>query len=148
MALQGERFPVPAMEGIPWATLSGPLNQSRVALLTTGGIYVEGQEPYDLDVQGGDYSFREIPRDTPIGDLRVKHRGYDIAGPEADMNCVFPLERLLEMESEGMIGELAPTGYSFMGLINNIPGLTEETAPEVARRLKQEGVKAALITAT
>jgi hypothetical protein len=35
-----------------------------------------------------------------------------------------------------------------MGLINNVPGLTEKTAPEVARRLQQEGVDAALITAT
>ncbi|MDP6495355.1 MAG: hypothetical protein QGI09_08075, partial [Dehalococcoidia bacterium] len=33
------------VEDIPWAPVSKPLNQSRVALLTTGGIYVAGQEP-------------------------------------------------------------------------------------------------------
>ncbi|MDA0987885.1 MAG: glycine/sarcosine/betaine reductase selenoprotein B family protein [Chloroflexi bacterium] len=85
----------------------------------------------------------------PVDQLRVKHRGYDISGPEADMNCVFPLQRLLEMEAEGKIGELAPTAYSFMGLISaNTNALMEETAPEVARRLKQAGVDAAFITAT
>ena len=48
----------------------------------------------------------------------MKHRGYDISGPQEDINCVFPMQRLLEMEAEGVIGELAPTAYSFMGLIN------------------------------
>lgn len=139
----------PAVEGVPWAVVVKPINKSRVALVTTGGIYVEGQEPYDLDKQGGDFSFREIPRDVPIDQLRVKHRGYDISGPEADMNCVFPLQRLLEMEAEGEIGEVAPTAYSFMGLINaNTNALMEDTAPEVARRLKQAGVEAVFITAT
>ena len=65
------------------------------------------------------------------------------------MNCVFPLQRLLEMEAEGEIGEVAPTAYSFMGLINaNTNALMEDTAPEVARRLKQAGVEAVFITAT
>jgi D-proline reductase (dithiol) PrdB len=139
----------PTVEGIPWAAVGKPLNKSRIALVTTGGIYVEGQEPYDLDKQGGDFSFREISKDTSIDQLRVNHRGYDISGPEADMNCVFPLERLLEMETEGAIGELAPIAYSFMGLINaNTNSLVEYTAPEVARRLKQAEVDAVFITAT
>jgi D-proline reductase (dithiol) PrdB len=137
------------VEGIPWSGVSKPLNKSRIALVTTGGIYVEGQEPYDLDKQGGDFSFREISRDTPIDQLRVKHRGYDISGPEVDMNCVFPLQRLLEMEAEGAIGEMASTAYSFMGLINaNTNCLIEDSAPEVARRLKQAAVDAVFITAT
>ncbi len=139
----------PTVEGIPWSSVSKPLNKSRIAIVTTGGIYVEGQEPYDLDKQGGDFSFREISRDTPINQLRVKHRGYDIAGPEADINCVFPLQRLLEMEAEGAIGELASTAYSFMGLINaNTNFLIEDSAPEVARRLRQADVDAVFITAT
>ena len=49
----------PAVEGVPWAVVVKPINKSRVALVTTGGIYVEGQEPYDLDKQGGDFRFPE-----------------------------------------------------------------------------------------
>ena len=136
------------VEDIPWASVVKPLSQSRIALVTTGGIYVEGQEPYDLDREGGDYSFREIPRDTLREHLLVKHRGYDITGPEADINCVYPLDRFREMEDEGVIGELAPMGYSFMGLINNTKGLIEETAPDVARRLQEDRVDVAFVTAT
>lgn len=144
----GSTAAVPAVEGIPWSPVRKPLSESRVALVTTGGIYVEGQEPYDLDKQGGDFSFREIPRDARREDLRVKHRGYDITGPEADINCVYPLHRFQELEADGIIGELASTGYSFMGLINNTAGLMEETAPEVARRLLEAEVDVAFITAT
>ncbi len=149
MAVFSSRASAPTVEGLPWASMDKPLKKSRVALVTTGGIYVDGQDPYDLDKEGGDFSFREIPRDTPAEHLQVRHRGYDISGPQEDINCVFPLQRLLEMEAEGMIGELAPMAYSFMGLINaNTNALMEETAPEVARRLKQDGVDAAFITAT
>ena len=80
--------------------------------------------------------------------MRVKHRGYDTTGPEADINCVYPLHRFRELEAEGIIGELAPTGYSFMGLINNTDGLMEETAPEMARRLREASVDAVFVTAT
>ena len=149
MAVFSSQASAPTLEGIPWASMAKPLHRSRVALVTTGGIYVDGQDPYDLDKKGGDFSFREIPRDTPAEHLQVMHRGYDISGPQEDINCVFPLQRLLEMEAEGIIGELAPSAYSFMGLINaNTGALMEETAPEVARRLKQAGVDAAFITAT
>jgi D-proline reductase (dithiol) PrdB len=149
MEVFNARAASPTVEGIPWASMAKPLHKSRVALVTTGGIYVDSQEPYDLDKQGGDVSFREIPKDTTEEHLQIKHRGYDISGPQEDINCVFPLQRLLEMEAEGLIGELSPTAYSFMGLINaNTSALMEETAPEVARRLKQAGVDAAFITAT
>ena len=31
---------------IPWATFSSPLSSAKIALVTTGGLYVEGQEPF------------------------------------------------------------------------------------------------------
>src|SRR5262249_32271246 len=47
----------------PWATLRRPVRQSRVALISTGGAYIAGeQEPFNTD---GDTSLRVIPNDTP-----------------------------------------------------------------------------------
>ena len=31
---------------ISWATLSSPLSSAKVVLVTSGGLYVEGQEPF------------------------------------------------------------------------------------------------------
>ena len=47
------------------------------------------------------------------------------------------------MESEGKIGEISGTGYSFMGIITDT--LINESAPEVARSLKQDGVDAVFL---
>ena len=45
---------------VPWATLKKPLGQAKIALVTTGGVFVKGQKPYS---ERGQYDYREIPRD-------------------------------------------------------------------------------------
>lgn len=60
----------------------------------------------------------------------------------------FPLDRLHELVQRGVIGSLAPQAYSFMGALRNPRRLLEETGPEGAHRLKDEGVEVVLITPT
>ena len=78
-------------------------------------------------------------------DIRILYHGYDNGSANQDINCVYPLGRFKEMESEGKIGELSGTGYSFMGIINDTETLINESAPEVARSLKQDGVDAVFL---
>ena len=134
----------------PWTPLSIPINKAKFAVVTTGGFYVEGQQPYETDgPEGqGDWSFRPIPKDTPRDRINVTHLHYDLSGPREDINCVFPLDRFVELEREGVIGELAEVNYSFMGYIQRQDLLMSETAPEVARRLKADGVDAVVLTST
>ena len=80
--------------------------------------------------------------------MDVAHIHYDLSGPREDRNCVFPIDRAGEMHAEGLIGSLNDTYYSFMGFIQKPDLLASETAPEVARLLKNDGVDAAVITAT
>ncbi|HBH12227.1 MAG: D-proline reductase (Dithiol) [Clostridiales bacterium 38_11] len=56
-----------------------------------------------------------IPKDTPINHLRVRHGGYDISGVLTDHGTVFPLEILNMLEKQGRIGELSQLVYSFVG---------------------------------
>jgi D-proline reductase (dithiol) PrdB len=128
-----------------FAPLTRPLREATVALVTTGGLYLEGQEPFDVD---GDHSFREIPRDALPGPYGVAHKQYQTQGALEDYNCIFALDRMKEAEAEGRIGRLAETNYAFMGYIPDWEALWQETAPEVARRLKAEGVHAAVIGTT
>lgn len=145
VALTGQFNSMAMPEGdIPWATLSKPLSSAKVALVTTGGLYVEGQEPFER----GDTSYRRIPSDVRKEAIQILHRGYDNGPANQDINCVYPLDRFKEMESEGVIGELSATGYSFMGLINDTETLINESAPEVARALKEDGVDAVFLAST
>ena len=127
-----------------------PIREAKVALVTTGGFYLKTQEPYETDGPEnlGDWSFRAIPRTTPANEMNVTHLHYDLSGPKEDRNCVFPIDRAAELHAEGLIGSLNDTYYSFMGFIQRPEVLASETAPEVARLLKADGVDAAVITAT
>ena len=47
--------------GIPWTPVTKPLSQSVVALVTTAGVHLKSQEPFDMEDPDGDPSFRAIP---------------------------------------------------------------------------------------
>jgi len=134
-----------AFDEAPWTPFKKRLSESKVAVLTTGGIYVEGQEPFNTD---GDWSYREIPLDTPLDQLRVAHTHYDTNGVAEDVDAVLAMHRLLDLEAEGIVGEAQTPTYSFMGFIPDPSGLMEVTGPEVAGRLKEDGVDGVVIGTT
>ncbi len=130
------------------ARLSRPIEQARVALVTTAGFHLPDQEPFDESVRGGDDSFRIIPADADVSQLRSSHRSdaFDHAGIEADPNVALPLERLRELAAEGRIGGVAPRHLSFMGSITAPARLIRQTAPQAAELLRADGVEAVVLT--
>lgn len=132
---------------VPWSPLRQPLSQSRVALVTSAGFVLPGQEPFDGTVRGGDTSFRVIPGDAIVADLIDGQRSesFDHGGLRADPNLAFPLDRLRELVVRGRIGRVAPRHLSYMGSITAPGRLIRETAAEGARMLVQDQVDAALL---
>ena len=145
IGLQFDALPIPDQGAIPWAPVTKSLNESKIALVTTGGVYLEGQTPYS---ERDDISYREIDRDAPHESFNIWHPGYDNGPANQDINCIFPIDRFKELESEGVIGSLAQTHYSFMGLIHNTEGLSNESASDVASKLKEDGVDAVFLAST
>jgi D-proline reductase (dithiol) PrdB len=133
---------------IPWTPVRKPVAESTIALVTTAGVHLKSQEPFDMEDQHGDPSFRDIPADTPRADLMITHKYYDHSLADRDINVVLPLDRMRELAAERRIGGIAPRAYGFMGHIDgpHVTTLIERTAPEVARRLKTDGVDAAVLT--
>jgi len=137
-----------ACEGIPWAPFSKPLKASVVAIVTTAGLHLKGQQPFDMSDPDGDPWFRELPSDTPSGGYKITHDYYDHTDADKDLNIVFPIERLKEMERAGAIKAVARLNYGFMGHITgrHVDTLVKKSAPEVAARLKKENADAVLLT--
>ncbi|MFL2627670.1 MAG: glycine/sarcosine/betaine reductase selenoprotein B family protein [Dehalococcoidia bacterium] len=135
---------------IPWANVTKPINESKIALVTTGGFYTSEQKAFETDgpEKLGDWSYRTIDIDIPTSNLNVSHIHYDTTGPKKDPNCVFPLDIFKELEKDGIIGKIANTNYSFMGYIQKPDLLTETTAREVAQNLKADNVDAVVLTST
>lgn len=99
----------------PWTTLSKPLSQSRVGLLSAGGLYVEREDPMWPSAPTRAEAIPRIndfPRAAPVLSVistdtdprrfRVRHRGYDIRGALRDYNVGFPIDRLEELEAESV----------------------------------------------
>jgi D-proline reductase (dithiol) PrdB len=142
----------------PFASMRKPLREATIALFSSGGIYLDDQEPYypaeltyeqairDIRKMFERFpSLRVIPADTPAERLRVGHVAYDIRAAQKDINVIFPLARLRELAQEGTIGALAERNYSYHGL-TNIPRLMQEVAPQWAQMLKDDGVDAVFLT--
>ena len=133
---------------IPWTPVRKPVAESVIALVTTAGVHLKSQEPFDMEDPDGDPSFRRIPTDTPRADLTITHKYYDHSAADRDINVVLPLDRMRELLAEKRIGGIAPFGYGFMGHIHgpHLKCLMERTAPEVAGRLKKDRVDAVVLT--
>ena len=128
--------------------LQNPLSACTVALVTTAGLSLPGQPPFDTTIRVGDSSFREFPGDISPQVLEMHHRSwaFDQTGILRDRNLVMPLDRLREMLAQDTIGAIAPHHYSFMGSIVGPSKLMRESAPEVARRLVADSVDVVLLT--
>lgn len=133
---------------IPWAPLPRPLRECAVALVTTAGVHLRSDPPFDMEDPDGDPSFRVIPSSVGPEVLTITHRYYDHAAADRDINVVLPLDRLRELCVEGEVGAVAPRCYGFMGHIDgpHIATLVDVAAPEVARRLRTDGADAVFVT--
>lgn len=132
----------------PGARLKKPLAEARIAVVTTAGFYRPDQLPFDLSILGGDTSYRVIPAETDLHTLQSAHRSdsFDIRGLAADENLALPLDRLKSLAQQGIIGEVAPRHFSFMGSIVAPGRLIAGTAPQVARMLLDDAVDGVFLT--
>ena len=135
------------IDPVPWSPLRKPLAASKVGIVSTAGLVLPGQPPFDEGVRGGDSSFRVIPSDADLTTLIDTHRSetYDHAGVHSDSNLVLPLDRLRELEHDGRIGSVAGRHLSFMGSITAPGRLTKESAPAAAQLFVEDQVDVALL---
>jgi len=140
-------YPWRRIDPIPWAPPRRPLAESRVALVSSAGLVLPGQERFDDSVRGGDTSFRVLPADTDVSTLIDTHRSgsFDHKGLRRDPNLGFPLDRLRELAAAGRIGEVAPRHLSFMGSITAPGRLIRDSAPAMADLLAEDQVDVALL---
>jgi len=133
--------------GIPWTPLSKPLNECRVAIITTAGVHLKTDEPFDMFDEEGDATYREIPSSSTQKDLMITHDYYEHIDADIDVNIIFPIDRLRELEEEGVVASVAINHYGFMGHIvgSYVSKLIHETAKEVAGKLEADGVDIVVI---
>jgi D-proline reductase (dithiol) PrdB len=125
---------------VPWTPLRKPISDSTVVLISTGGVHLRSDRPFNLN---GDPTFRVIAKGVEPDHLAISHQAYDRSDALKDINLVFPIERLRELEAEHVIGRLAEEHYGF-GLMGSASRLMP-AIKEVARRISESNADLALL---
>ena len=141
----------PAYSEIPWTPVVKPLGESKLALLSTAGLSMKGDEPFDMEGERkkptwGDPSWRRISASARSKNIQANHLHIDTGYIERDINVALPLARLQELVNDGVVGAAAETHYSTMGYQGNDTRVLEnESAPAIAEAMKSEEVDLALL---
>ena len=135
---------------IPWTPLEKPLAECTVALISSGGIALKTDQPFDQECERqhpwcGDHTFRRIPLTARAQDIKLYHLHVDPTFVEQDINCLLPVGRLAELADAGEIGRAAEVHYSFMGYNLQPEALLEQTTPAIIASLQDEGVDAVVL---
>ena len=127
-------------ETAPLHNLSKSVSESTVSFLTSGGISQCAMPAFNPDARN-DHRLDEVDNRADSQDFQIHDSYYDHNDAENDLNCVFPIDRLRELEDNGEIGRVAQRLWSgFMGRIYNRTKLLEESAPAFIEKLKADGV--------
>ncbi len=138
---------------IPWSAMKTSCKDATFALLTSAGISMKTDPEFDMQGEKnnplwGDPSFRTIPKTATTNDVNANHLHVNTRYIKEDINVILPIERFLEFENQGIIGNLAPTHYSFYGFQLDTKFLVDETMPDIISQMKKENVNAVLLTPT
>lgn len=136
---------------VPFASLTKPLTQSRVALITTAAPFKPdaGDQgpwaPYNASAKFTEVYSMPI---EPPPDLRISHLGYDRKHTSAeDINTYFPLERIKKAAAEGRIGELNSRFYG-VPTLRSQRLTTERDAPQILELCREDAIDAAILVPT
>jgi len=141
----------PTHAPIPWTPMRKPLAESKVALLSTAGLSMKGDTPFDMEFERrrptrGDPSWRALRADATSDQIDANHLHIDTSYILRDLNVALPLDRLRECAQRGEIGSVAETHYSIMGYQGNDSSeLVSKSAPEIAARMSSEEVDLAIL---
>jgi len=147
-ATVNERYPgsmITKADLVPLAQLTRPVSASRVTFVSSAGVQLQGTLPFDVVHPVGDYSFRRVPSTAKPADLEIHQLKYPTADAHRDLNVIFPLERLQELAADGVIGELTPNVFSFIGYNMDPERLEWTLAEDIAEAVVADGAEAALL---
>ena len=137
-AFPGEEAPV-------WTPFAKRLSESRLALLSSAGIYLKASQlTFDLDreqehPEWGDPTWRSIPATARPEDIAVAHLHINDEDLLADPEIALPMRGLDELAREGVVGGAVANHVAVMGYQDRrLEDWHGTTAGEIAAHLRNE----------
>ena len=136
------QLPCPEFEN-PAFNTPKPLSECRVAVVTSAALH----HPEDDAFEAQDTSFRVI--DAARRDVQLGHwsPNFDRSGFAADINVVWPIDRLQELAEQGVIGSVAPRHLAFAGNQDEtMTSIRLDSGPQAAKLLQDDEVDVVVLT--
>jgi D-proline reductase (dithiol) PrdB len=127
---------------VPFTPFKGKLEDAAICLVSTAAVRKADDRPFDTE---GDASWRVIESDVEAEGLRYDDTHYDHACVDADLNCVFPIDRVRALAVERRVGGLTARHFS-LGFSQALRELRETTIPRLVREIDRERPGAVLLT--
>ena len=126
----------------PAFVMPKPLSDSKVAIVTSASLHHED----DDDFAPSDTGYRVLDKDRR--DIVVGHwsPNFDASGVSADLNVVFPIDRLQELENQGVIGSVSEVHIAVAGNQFDLSGIRLDGGPSAAALLNKHEVDVVLLT--
>src|SRR5262249_21856633 len=125
-----------------WCAITKPLNQSRVALLTSAALRLANQEPF---IPREDLGYRLVPSDPAAGQIIIDHHSGIGRVPRQDPEIVFPRTAVANLVKRSVIGSVSGNHISFMGGVKQHDEIENNLAPGIAGELRKAEVDLALL---
>ncbi len=137
--------PAPGEDRPVWAAFEKRLAEARIALLTSAGMYLEGEQPpFDAEREKaeptwGDPTHRVLPAFLEGSTLGMMHLHINHEDVLADPEIALPLGGLARLVAEGRVGSVAPRHVSVMGYQQaGLEVWRHETAPAIVDLLRDQ----------
>ena len=126
----------------PAFVIPKPLNEAKVAIVTSASLHHED----DDDFSPSDTGYRVLDKNRR--DIVVGHwsPNFDASGVSADLNVVFPIDRLRELENQGVIGSVSDVHIAVAGNQFDLSGIRLDGGPSAAALLNRNEVDVVLLT--
>jgi D-proline reductase (dithiol) PrdB len=137
--------PAPGDDAPVWAPFEKRLAQAQIALLTSAGLYLDDQEPFDGEREKGeptwgDPTHRVLPAALDGAGLGMMHLHVNHEDVLADPEIALPLAGLATLVGEGGVGSVAPGHVSVMGYQQaGLDVWRHETTPAIVELLRDQG---------
>ena len=135
------RIPCPTFDAVAFTTPK-PLSEAKVALVTSASLHHEDDDGFAVS----DTGYRVLDRTRR--DIVVGHwsPNFDASGVAADLNVVFPIDRLEEMAADGTIGSVSDVHLAFAGNQFDLAAIRMDGGPAGAKYLVDHEVDVVLLT--
>ena len=118
-----------------------PLEQATVAIVTSASLHHNS----DDDFAPVDIGYRVLERERR--DIVVGHwsPNFDASGVIADLNVLFPIDRLEELAEQGTIGRVSDVHLAYAGNQFDLAGVRMDSGPAGAKFLIDNEVDVVLL---